>query len=255
MIDIHCHIVANIDDGAKNMDESVEMAREAVSQGIDSLIATPHHLNGRYENYKIDIVEHVRLLNDRLVEESIPLKVLPGQETRINGEMINDLEQGHLLPLNETSGYLFVELPSNHVPRYTKQLLFDLQVHGVKPIIVHPERNKELMENPDLLYEFVRDGTLTQVTAASVVGKFGKKIKQFSGQLIESNLTHFIASDAHNTTTRGFCMDEAMQFIRDEYGNDMLYYYMENTQLLINGEMIVGDVPEPVKKKKFLGIF
>ncbi|WP_226036165.1 tyrosine-protein phosphatase [Aquibacillus saliphilus] len=255
MIDIHSHILPQIDDGASHMEESVSMAKEAVAQGIHTIVATPHHLNGRYENYKMDIVELVERLNERLLEDNIPLTVLPGQETRINGEMISDLEQGDLLPLNITSGYLFVELPSSNVPRYTSKLLYDLQLHGIKPVIVHPERNKELMENPDQLYEFVKNGTLTQVTAASVAGKFGKKIKTFSHQLIESNLTHFIASDAHNTTTRGFCIQEAFADIKDNYGNSVVYYFMENAQYLINGDTVVGDVPERVVRKKFLGLF
>ncbi|MDL4838950.1 tyrosine-protein phosphatase [Aquibacillus rhizosphaerae] len=255
MIDIHCHILPSVDDGAKHFEDSIAMAKQAVNQGIDTIIATPHHLNGSYENYKIDIIEDVKSLNARLAEEKIPLTILAGQETRINGEMIDGLERGHLLPLNETSGYLFVELPSNNVPRYTKQLLFDLQLYGVKPIIVHPERNKELIENPDILYEFVKNGTLTQVTAASVTGKFGKKIKEFSHQLIESNLTHFVSSDAHNTTTRGFCMQDANNEIKETYGSSMVYYFMENAQLVANGELIVGDVPDRVRKKKFLGLF
>src|SRR5690625_4992334 len=169
--------------------------------------------------------------------------------------MVNGLETGDLLPLNETSGYLFVELPSNHVPRYTKQLLFDLQVQGIKPIIVHPERNKEIMENPDILFEIVRDGTLTQLTAGSVAGKFGKKIKKFSMDLIEANLTHFIASDAHNTSTRTFVMQEAFTTIKNEFGSSHMYWLMENAQYLVNGEVVVGDVPEKVKTKKFLGLF
>ncbi|WP_077623345.1 tyrosine-protein phosphatase [Sediminibacillus massiliensis] len=255
MIDIHCHILPGVDDGAKTLEDSLDMANEAVSQGIHTIIATPHHLNGKYDNYKQEIIEQVDLLNDRIQAENIPLTILPGQETRINGEMINLLEEGDLLPLNQTSGYLFVELPSNHVPRYTKQLLFDLQVQGYKPIIVHPERNKELIQSPDQLYEFVNNGTLTQITAASVVGKFGKEIRKFSHQLIESNLTHFISSDAHNTTTRGFCMQDAMNEIQTSYGYSMTYFLMENAQLLLEGETVVGDVPERIKKKKFLGLF
>ncbi|MRH41242.1 tyrosine protein phosphatase [Aquibacillus halophilus] len=255
MIDIHSHILPHLDDGASHTEESVAMAKEAVSQGIHTIIATPHHLNGRYENYKTDIISQVKSLNERLLEENIPLTVLPGQETRINGQMTNDLEQGHLLPLNETSGYLFVELPSNSVPRYTSKLLFDLQVQGYKPIIVHPERNKELIEDPDQLYEFVKNGTLTQVTAASVTGKFGKKIQKFTHRLIEANLTHFIASDAHNTTTRGFCMQEAYQNIEENYGNSFVYFFRENSQYLIDAGTVVGDVPERIAKKKFLGLF
>ncbi|MGP4038821.1 tyrosine-protein phosphatase [Gracilibacillus sp. D59] len=255
MIDIHCHILPGVDDGAKHTEDSVQMAKSAVSQGINTIIATPHHLNGSYDNYKEDILLAVDQLNDRLQEEEIPLTILPGQETRINGDMLADLENEQLLPLNETSGYLFVELPSNHVPRYTKQLMFDLQLQGIKPIIVHPERNKELIENPNILYDLVSNGTLTQVTAASVSGKFGKKIRKFSIQLIDANLTHFIASDAHNITSRGFVMQEAHNVIKDEFGTSMLFWLMENAQYLVSGDTVVGDVPERIKRKKILGIF
>ncbi|SHM59768.1 tyrosine-protein phosphatase [Gracilibacillus kekensis] len=255
MIDIHCHILPGLDDGAKHMEESVSMAKSAVSQGINTIIATPHHLNGSYDNYKKDIIETVNQLNDRLQEEDIPLNILPGQETRINGEMITDLENGQLLPLNDTSGYLFVEFPSNHVPRYTKQLMFDLQLQEVKPIIVHPERNKEIMENPNILYDLVSNGALTQVTAASLAGKFGKKVKKLSLQLVEANLTHFIASDAHNITSRGFVMQEAHTVVKDEFGASLVYWFMENAQYLVNGDTVVGDVPDKIKKRKILGIF
>ena len=254
MIDIHCHILPGVDDGAKHTEESVQMAKAAVSQGINTIIATPHHLNGTYDNYKDDIIDAVNDLNNRLQDEDIPLTILPGQETRINGEMVTDLENGELLPLNESSQYLFVELPSDHVPRYTRQLLFDLQVKEITPIIVHPERNKELMENPNILYDFVKNGTLTQVTAASVAGKFGKKVKKLSLQLIEANLTHFIASDAHNTRTRGFVMQEAHTIIKKEFGASMVYWFMENAQFLVNNDNVIGEPPERIKKKKFLGI-
>ncbi|MFC4402968.1 tyrosine-protein phosphatase [Gracilibacillus xinjiangensis] len=255
MIDIHCHILPGVDDGAKHTEDSLQMARNAVLQGIDTIIATPHHLNGSYNNYKIEIIEAVKQLNKLLNEAGIPLTILPGQETRINGEIITDLENGHLLPLNETSGYLFVELPSNHVPRYTKQLLFDLQVHGVKPIIVHPERNKELIEHPNILFEFVRDGALTQLTEASIAGHFGKKIKKFSLQLIEANLTHFIASDAHNVKTRGFVTEYSHRVLTSEFGPEAISYFMDNAYAVVHNQLIVGGSPEEIKRKKFMGLF
>ncbi|WP_112182132.1 MULTISPECIES: tyrosine-protein phosphatase [Paraliobacillus] len=255
MIDIHCHILPNIDDGAKHLEDSVAMAKAAVAQGIDTIIATPHHKNGSYNNTKSTILPLVELVNARLEEEEVPLTVLPGQETRIYGEMVEDYDLGKILPLNQTSDYLFVELPSNSVPRFTNQLLFDMQVHDLKPIIVHPERNKAIMEHPNLLFEMVRNGALTQVTAASVAGKFGKKIKSFSLDLIEANLTHFIASDAHNITTRGFRNQEANTVIKDTFGHAMLYYFMENAQYIVENQTVIGQEPERIKKKKFMGLF
>jgi len=254
MIDIHSHILPGVDDGAQIEADSIEMASAAVEQGIHTIIATPHHRNGKYENSRENIEKQVDILNGLFESKAIPLTVLAGQEVRINGDMIEDIENGELLSLHHTK-YLFVEFPSGHIPRYAKQMLFDIQVAGYTPIIVHPERNRELMEHPERLYEIVRKGALTQVTAASVVGKFGKKIQKFTHQLIEADLTHFIASDAHNTTTRGFCMQDAFEMVKEQYGAESYYTFLENSELLIDNQNVNRMEPSMVKKKKFLGLF
>lgn len=177
IIDIHCHILPGIDDGAADFTESLEMAKAAAKEGIKKIIATPHHRNGSYDNYKDEIIHRTKELNDYLQSEQVKVEILPGQETRIYGEMVEDYEKGEILTLAEVSTYVFVEFPSGNVPRYTEQLLFDLQMKGVTPVIVHPERNAELIQQPDKLYQFVKNGAATQVTAASVVGYFGKKSK------------------------------------------------------------------------------
>jgi protein-tyrosine phosphatase len=254
MIDIHCHILPGIDDGAAAITDSIDMAHKAVSEGIHTIIATPHHKNSKYDNSKTSIIERVIELNGKLEDEKIPLTILPGQEVRIYGEVVQDWEKGEILPLNH-SQYLFIELPSGHVPRYTEKLVFDLQLKGIIPIIVHPERNQEIIERPDVLYSLVKKGALTQVTASSISGYFGKKIRNFSLQLIEANLTHFIASDAHNINTRGFKMEETMDLLHAKYGVDFVYLFQENAELLVQNQNVYRDTPEPIKKKKFLGIF
>ncbi|WP_047983566.1 tyrosine-protein phosphatase [Ornithinibacillus californiensis] len=255
MIDIHSHILPGIDDGAKTMTDSLVMAQAAVKQGIHTIIATPHHQNGQYINEKQDIKLYVDQLNENLQEANIPLTVLVGQETRINGDMIEELQSGVIATLNNTK-YVFVEFPSGEVPRYSEQMLFDIQVAGYTPIIVHPERNRQIAEHPSILFNFVQKGALTQVTAASLVGKFGKTIQKLSHQLVDHNLTHFIASDAHNTTTRGFVMQEAYQILKQEHGNSAFYMFMENAQLLIDGQYVHRNEPERIqKKKKIFGLF
>lgn len=141
------------------------------------------------------------------------------------------------------------------MPGYTERLLYELQTEGIIPIIVHPERNKELQERPDLLYQFVKNGALTQVTASSVVGYFGKNVKKFSEQLIEYNLTHFIASDAHNIHNRSFKMVEALEKIEEDLGGDYVYLFKENAQFLIEDKNVIKEIPERIQRKKFLGIF
>ncbi|MDP5274747.1 tyrosine-protein phosphatase [Chengkuizengella axinellae] len=255
MIDLHSHILPGLDDGAKDLEESKQLAKEAVKQGITKMIATPHHRNGSYYNSREEILTAVERLNEELDLENIQLEICPGQETRIYGEMVQDVKQGELLTLNDDDKYIFVELPSNHVPRYTNQLLFDMQLIGLKPIIVHPERNQELIEHPEILYKLVKNGALTQVTAASVIGKFGKKIQKFSNQLIENHQTHFIASDVHHVTRRGFYLKEACEYINQEFGSNWRDLLLDNSQRLIDGKMIHYQEPQRIKRKKIFGIF
>ncbi|WP_082232884.1 tyrosine-protein phosphatase [Halobacillus massiliensis] len=255
MIDIHSHILPGVDDGARTMDDSLDMARAAAAEGIHTIIATPHHQNGTYTNFKHYITSQVAELNQRLHQEDIPLTILPGQETRIYGDMIEGLRNNEILTLNNQGTYVFVEFPSDAVPRYAKQLLLDLQVEGYQPIIVHPERNRQIIQSPDILYNLVNKGTYTQITAASLTGRFGKNIKKFTHQLIEANLTHLIASDAHNTTTRGFCMTDAYEELKESYGMSMVYLFAENAECVVCGDILAADSPERIRKKKILGIF
>jgi protein-tyrosine phosphatase len=255
LIDLHCHLLPGVDDGAKDLQESIEMAKAAVSEGITHIVATPHHNNGNYSNSKEQIIAKVQELQDALQKENIPLTILPGQEHRISGDTLHDYENGKLLTLNDAGKYVLIELPSNHVPRYTEQILFDLQMKEITPIIVHPERNQDIIENPEILYQLVKKGACTQITASSLTGHFGKKIKKFALDLIEANLTHFIASDAHNVSTRPFRMQEAYETIDKEFGVSTVYNFRENAELVIEGQTIYREIPQRIKKKKFLGLF
>lgn len=255
MIDLHCHILPGIDDGAQTVTDSLVMAQKAIEEGIHTIVATPHHQNGKYINERTSIIHQVKQLNDELQKHNIPLTILPGQEVRLYGDLLEDYEAGKIVTLNETNKYIFIEFPSNHVPRYAEQLFYELRVKGMIPIIVHPERNAELIERPDKLYNLVNKGALTQVTAGSLLGKFGKKIKKFSLQLVEHNLTHMIASDAHNTTSRGFHLAESYELIEKEFGVSVLNDLRENPYLIISGKAIYKEDPEQIRRKKLFGIF
>jgi protein-tyrosine phosphatase len=255
MIDIHSHILPGIDDGAQSLDEAIEMAEAAVQEGITHLFATPHHRNGRYENEKRSIVQEVILFNGELVKRDIPLQVIPGQEIRLYNELIEDMDQDVLVPLDHTANYLLIEFPSSSVPNNAADLLYELTLRNYRPIIVHPERNSEIMENPEVLYELIKAGALAQVTANSIIGNFGKKIMTFSHELIKANMIHFVASDAHNTTTRGFHLTKAYEAIGKEHGIEKRYELHENAETLFKGESVLPAEPSLIKKKKFLGIF
>ncbi|KAA6450888.1 tyrosine-protein phosphatase [Bacillus swezeyi] len=249
MIDIHCHILADLDDGAKTVNDSVEMAKKAVGQGIHTIIATPHHQNGVYMNQKETILAAVTTLKARLKQENIPLSITQGQEIRLYGGLKDDLGRERLLSLADTK-YVLIEFPYHHVPRYAEKLLFDLQLNGYIPIIAHPERNIEIMENPGILYRLVKNGACVQLTCSSLAGRFGRSVKSAARRFIEANLVHFIASDAHNLTTRSFFFDD----VENEYGRDFLSMFIENAGLLLKNRGIHKEPPLPVKKKKLLGL-
>ena len=255
MIDIHNHILPSLDDGAVDEAIALDMAKEAVASGIQTVIATPHHKNRTYENDKVTIQTEVTQFNQLLKEHAIALDVLPGQEVRIFGELLADFNQGEIQTLND-SKYLLLELPSDHVPQYTKQLIFDMQQAGLIPVIAHPERNRDLYTEPNQLYDFIRQGALAQVTAGSLTGVFGKEIQRVSMQMIEHNLIHFIASDAHNVKTRNFTtLKEAFDLFDNE---DPLItdLFKENAHYLIKNENINQNEPMKIaKKKRFFGLF
>jgi protein-tyrosine phosphatase len=255
MIDIHSHILPSVDDGAQNLEQAIEMAKAAVEEGITHLYATPHHRNGRYENERNDIILQVYLLNHELQQRQIPLQILPGQEIRMYKEFIEHIDQNVFIPLNHETKYILIELPSSHIPSYAAEILFELSLRNYIPIIAHPERNSEILANPDVLYDFIVMGSLTQITASSVIGNFGKKIMNFSHDLIKANMAHFIASDAHNITSRGFHLNKAYETVQIQYGLDTRYYLQENAELVMQGKSIFTPQPSYIRKKKFLGIF
>ncbi|MCP3032928.1 tyrosine protein phosphatase [Halobacillus sp. A1] len=255
MIDIHSHILPGVDDGAQTMEESIEMAQAAVEEGITTIVATPHHKNGEYDNYKHDIIIQVNELNRVLKQKGIELNVLPGQETRMNDSLIEGLRKNEVLTLNVDSTYVFVEFPNDHVPQYATKLLYNLQLEGYQPIIVHPERNVKIQENPNILYSFIKNGAFSQITASSIAGKFGKTAEKVSQQLIEANLTHLVASDAHDSKRRTFNMKKAYSKIEKQYGLSYVYFFQENAEYAVSGDTLASDEPMHVKKKKVFGLF
>lgn len=230
------------------------MAKKAVEAGITHIFATPHHLNEKYVNVKSNIIDRAVRLNESLQQNNIPLNIHPGQEVRIHRDIFTSLENEEILTLDDNGTYLLLELPSGRVPTYTQEVIYELLLKGITPIIVHPERNKELIENHKLLFELVQEGALTQLTSGSIIGTFGKSIQSFSKKIIEHNLTHFIATDAHNIGSRGFTLQQSYETITKTYGIECTFYFKENAEHLIKGQSLSIENPVPFKKK-ILGIF
>ncbi|MEQ6996720.1 CpsB/CapC family capsule biosynthesis tyrosine phosphatase [Enterococcus casseliflavus] len=254
MIDLHCHILPGIDDGAEDINASIAMAEKAISQGITHILCTPHHNNGKYCNPKLNVISLVSSLQSELDKRQLPLTVLEGQEVRITGDLIEDIQQDNVLFTDLDDTYILIEFPTMEVPTYTERLFFELLQMGKIPVIVHPERNAHFRKDPNHLIPFLDMGCLAQLTAPSYVGTFGKDIQHTAKQMVAHNLVQMVASDAHGVKKRTFYMKESYAQIAKDFGADKVTRMQQVAKDLLNGDSI--DYPSylEVKKKKF-GLF
>ncbi|EOT41455.1 tyrosine-protein phosphatase [Enterococcus dispar] len=254
MIDLHCHILPGIDDGAENLEASIAMAEKAISQGITHILCTPHHNNGKYTNPKSEVVSRVLALQKELDQRNLSLTVLEGQEVRISGDLIEELAKGQILFTDLDDTYILIEFPTMDIPAYTENIFFQLRSMGKIPVIVHPERNAKFREDPNRLIEYLEMGCLAQLTAPSYVGIFGRSIQKTAKEMVEHNLVQMVASDAHGVNKRNFYMKEAYEAIAKDFGEEKVVAMQQVAKDLLNGDQVEIPTYTAIKKKKF-GLF
>lgn len=252
MIDLHCHILPGIDDGAKNLEDSIAMAKSAVDQGITHILCTPHHNNGKYVNEANKVITAVDLLQKELDERKIPLMLFEGQEVRINGDLLSEIENQLILFADLNNQYVLIEFPTHEIPAYAEKLFLELLRKGHTPIIVHPERNSKFIESPNKLLPFLEMGVLTQLTAPSYTGVFGRTIQKIAKQMVSHNLVYMMASDAHNTGKRDFFMQKAYQSIEKDMGVDYVQAMKQMACDILNGDTVCIPDYREIHKKKFM---
>lgn len=251
MIDIHSHIIFGLDDGAQTLEDTLFLAKQAVKEGISVIIGTPHHRHPYYNNPKNIVEKNIEIVQEMLKKEQVPLTILPGQEIRIFGELKHFLNlDDELLTLNK-SKMILIEFPSLFIPLYTEKLFYDLQVNGYNPVIAHPERNAEIIKNPDKLFHLIKNGAFSQITTASIAGYYGKKTQRLSFQMIEYQLTHFIASDVHNLLNRSFKWKEAWDTVDNILGEEFAGILQKQAQDLIGNREVHKLQPEQIPRKIF----
>ena len=150
---------------------------------------------------------------------------------------------------------MLLEFPHDGVPRYTENMIFNLKKMGTIPVIVHPERNHEIQNNLNMLYDFIKAGALAQVTATSYVGGFGSHVAEIARTLVEHNLVQIVASDAHTLKGRKFVLSEALNQIAEDFGAQKAIQFEKNAENLINGEYVVARDYTPIQKKKKFWFF
>ena len=196
MYDLHTHILPGVDDGPETIDESIEMARVAARDRTRVMLATPHRRDVT-ENWSVPHIRGlVEDLNGRIRSEGIDLTIRLGMENHIDTDVPGEVSAGRALRINETR-YILVELPFFGRPNYIEDVLFRLQIEGLTPVLAHPERIEAFQRDAQMLAEFVDRGMISQITAGSIVGRFGRGVERFTRTLLKRGLVHVISSDAH----------------------------------------------------------
>ena len=200
MIDLHCHLLPGLDDGPATVEESLELARAACAAGIETIVATPH-IREDYPFDPAEIAVRARELEQALGEAGIALRVMQGAEVAIT--RVPDLDQAALGALCLGAGpYMLVESPYTYATTILEETVFELQVQGFRPVLAHPERAPSFQQEPDRLVGLVERGVLCSVTAASMMGTFGRTVQRFTALIFSKQLVHNVASDAHDPVRR-----------------------------------------------------
>lgn len=266
IIDLHNHLIPGVDDGAQNIADSIALAEQAVSEGVEYLVITPHHRNGQYVNHASGVIEAVDRLQEDLDNHAIPLNVYPSQEIRLTEQLIDDLLNQDLLSLDDGGRYYLIEFPTASIPDYSEQSLKQLIQRGITPVIAHPERNHVFAKDFQQYAHLIEMGCIGQITTSSMAGVFGQKIQETSVRMIEYGLAHILASDAHSVGWRPFNIQIGFDALETYFGRDKVIEFQENARSIFNGEAVVRQDKrveklllsqriETKKKKKWFKLF
>jgi protein-tyrosine phosphatase len=222
MIDIHTHILPGLDDGAADLEQSMAMARVAIADGVTAVVATPHAATN---TTRADVLAHVGKLQIALDNSNVPLQLYAGIEVWLSPDVVAQQRTGHAFAI-ANGPYMLVELPLQMIPPYTEQAIFALQVAGIIPILAHPERYVALEGNLEPLYRLVSRGVLCQLSASSLLGGFGPRARSLAESILQHDLAHVIASDAHSADVRppklAAAMARATELVGEKRARDMV---------------------------------
>jgi protein-tyrosine phosphatase len=217
MVDIHHHLLFGLDDGAKDLETSVAMAKLAAADGITHVVCTPH-ANGQFDFDPQRNATRTEELRARLASENVPLTLGSGCDFHLSFDNVQRAKTDPSRFTINALGYLLVEVPDYGLPPALTETFYELQLAGLTPILTHPERNPTLQSEPNRLKDWLRGGVLMQITADSLTGHKGKQAQRMAFDLLDKRWVHFLATDAHNTASRPPRMREAHDLVAAKYG-------------------------------------
>jgi len=223
MIDLHCHLLPGVDDGASNIEASLGLLNTAINDGIKHMVFTPHMHPTRYNNTQSSLAKSFKLFENELAKHQLDITISLGAEVRLCAEILELHSNNQLSYIGhwQDKKVILLEFPHDNIPPGSVNLIHWLLNKNIIPLIAHPERNKAIMNDINKLTPFIELGCLFQLTAMSVTGDFGKNAYNISQTFLRNNWAHVIASDAHNSMHRPPILSKAYQFIVENYNEQL----------------------------------
>lgn len=258
MIDVHSHILNNVDDGSNSEVLSIDLLKKAENAGFTDIILTPHFIEGYYNNKKNYIRRKIEELEIKIDESDLNVNVYQGNEILLTENTSEQLKKGIVASL-AGSKYILFELPFSNKMLGFNEFMYNIRTAGFIPVLAHPERYTYIQQNPQSLIEIIKSGVLIQSNYGTMLGQYGKMAKQTLEIMLENHLVHFMGSDTHRQSFVYESMDSILSEIRAITGDEeyILDITTNNPEKIINNLPIQIDCPEELKKKKrsFFSIF
>ena len=242
MIDIHHHLIYGVDDGSPDLETSLSMAREAVSEGVTHVVCTPH-ANDHHPYQAALNFERMMEIQHALGDS---IQLLLGCDFHLNADNIFDALEHPLRYSIDGKGYLLVEFSELAIPPQLDSALARLRTAGYTCILTHPERNPILVRDPQRMARWMQSGALVQVTASSLYGRFGRSAESFANQLLDRNWIHFLATDAHNPTSRPPHLRKAYDYVANRAGTECAERLFRQNPLAAIAGAKLPQQPQPV---------
>ena len=247
MIDIHSHILPNIDDGARSIEETFNMIKEAKNVGFDVIVSTSHYMEGYYETNVPEREVWVKAIHENLQAKNIDINLFLGNEIYMSDNIIKLLEDRKASTINDTS-YVLFELPLNVEPLNLYDTIYELQQYKLVPILAHPERYSFVQREPELIYDLVEKGVLMQANYGSIIGQYGKKAQMIVKKFFEGNMIHLLGTDVHRQNTIYPKIPQILSELNSLIGEEKLEELTTiNPNLVIHNKRIDIDMPHMMK--------
>ena len=245
MIDVHSHILPNIDDGSRSIDETFNLIKEAKEAGFEGIICTSHYMENYYETDRPEREVWINAIHENLKNKNIEMNLYLGNEIYMSDNIIKLLEDGKATTMNDTS-YVLFELPLNVEPMNLYDMVYEMQQYKIVPILAHPERYSFVQTDPELIYDLIDKGVLMQSNYGSIVGQYGKKAQMIVQKFLENNMIHMLGTDAHRQNTIYPKIPEILVELKSLIGEEKLNELTTvNPELVINNKRI--DIRKPYK--------